>query len=49
MKSPEQHIRKALADQDEMRAAGAGVAVAVGVDAALAQLECRGLVEGRAQ
>jgi hypothetical protein len=31
MKRPEQEIQKALADQDEMRAAGAEVAVTVGL------------------
>jgi hypothetical protein len=49
MKRPEQHIQKALADQDEMRAAGAGVAVAVGVDAALRWLESWGLLRGQTQ
>jgi hypothetical protein len=44
MKRPEQQIQKALADQDEMRAAGA-----VGVDAALALLETWGLLWGRSQ
>jgi hypothetical protein len=37
------------AAHDEMQAAGAEVAVAVGVDAALAQLETWGLLRGRAQ
>ena len=45
----EQDIQKALAAQDEMRAAGAEIAVAVGFDAALAQLETWGLLRGRAQ
>jgi hypothetical protein len=39
MKRPEQHIQKALADQDEMRAAGSGITVTVVVDAAIAQFE----------
>ena len=46
MKRPEWHIQKALADQSEMRAAGTEVAA---VDAALAQLECWGLLRGEAQ
>ena len=37
------------ATHDEMRAVGAEVAVAIGVDAALAQLETWGLMRGRAQ
>jgi hypothetical protein len=45
----EQDIQKALAAVDEMRAAGAEIAVAVGIDAALAQLETWGLLRGRAQ
>jgi hypothetical protein len=49
MKRPEQEIQKALADQDEMRAAGAEIGVAVGIDAALAQLEDWGLLRGRSQ
>jgi hypothetical protein len=49
MKGPQQHIQKALADQDEMRAAGTEIAVAGGIDAALAQLETRGLLRGRHQ
>jgi hypothetical protein len=49
MKRPEQHIQKALADQDEMRAAGAEIAVAVEIDAAMAHLEAWGLTQGRTQ
>jgi hypothetical protein len=49
MKRLEQHIRQAVADQDEMRAAGAEIAVAVGINAALAQLKTWGLLRGRAQ
>jgi hypothetical protein len=49
MNPPEQEIQKALADQDEMRAAGAEIAVAVGIDAALAQLESLGLLRGRTE
>jgi VRR-NUC domain len=37
------------AAHDEMRAAGAEVAVAVGIDQALAQFETWGLLRGRAQ
>jgi hypothetical protein len=43
------HIKKALADQDEMRAAGAEIGVAVVVDAAHAQLEPCGLLRGRSR
>lgn len=49
MKRPEQHIQKALADQDEMRAAGAEIAVALEGDAAFAQFECWGVLRGRLQ
>jgi hypothetical protein len=44
MKRPEQHIQKAVADQDEMRAAGAEIAMAV-----LAQLDPWGLLRGQTQ
>jgi hypothetical protein len=44
----EQDIQKALAAHDEMRAAGAEVAVVV-VEAAVAHLELWGLLWGRAQ
>jgi hypothetical protein len=46
MKRPEQHIQKALADQDEMRAAGSEIAVTVEIAAAPAQLETCGLLRG---
>jgi hypothetical protein len=46
---PEQDIQKALAAQDEMRAAGADIAVAVGIDAALRCLEFWGLLKGSVQ
>jgi hypothetical protein len=49
MKRPEQQIQKALADQDEMRAAGSEIAVTVGIDVALAQLEGWGLLRGWSQ
>ena len=49
MKRPERHIQKAQADQSKMRAAGAEVAVAVGVDALLAQLASWGHLRGRTQ
>jgi hypothetical protein len=37
------------ASHDEVRAAGAEIAVTVGVDAAIARFETRGLLPGRAQ
>jgi hypothetical protein len=46
---PKQDIQQALAYHDEMRAAGAEIAVAVGVDAALAQLERWGVLRGQVQ
>jgi hypothetical protein len=46
---PEQDPQRAMATHDEMRAAGAKIAMAVGIEAALAQLEIRGLLRGRAQ
>jgi hypothetical protein len=46
---PEQDIQKALAARDEMRAAGAEIAVEVGIDAALGQLEPWGALRGRSQ
>jgi len=45
----EQEIQKALAAHGEMRAADAEIAVAVGIDATLAQLETWGLLRGQAQ
>jgi hypothetical protein len=44
MKRPEQDIQKTLVAHDEMRAAGAEATVAVGINAALAQLETWGLL-----
>lgn len=38
-----------MAAHDEMRAAGAEIAVATGIDAALAQLEGWGLLRGQTQ
>ena len=49
MKRPEQHIQKAPPAHDEMRAAGAEVAVAVGVDQAIAQLKAWHVLGGRSQ
>jgi hypothetical protein len=46
---PEQDFQKALAAYDEMRAAGAEIAVEVGFDVPRAQLESWGLLRGRAQ
>ena len=43
------HIQKALAAHDEMRAAGAEIGVAVGIDAALAQLEDWRFLRGGSQ
>jgi hypothetical protein len=42
---PEQDIQKALADHAEMRAAGAEIGMAVGINAALAQLKTWGLLQ----
>jgi hypothetical protein len=44
---PEQDIQKTLAAHDEMRAVSAEIALAVRIDAAIAQLETWGLLRGQ--